>query len=168
MAVISTITPLADTRSATVGVNAWVIHHDPAVYGQDHESFRPERWLKGNKGDMERYFCAFGGGQRLCIVKNISMIEMSNSIPYFFDEFEVSLADPERELEEDSASYFRIFKADMIVTGGSSSRQVSMSMFDSELGRTDWAPPFLITGVDEETVKDRSESLCVCSLQKTD
>ncbi|KAG8626743.1 hypothetical protein KVT40_005688 [Elsinoe batatas] len=119
-------------RVTTVGVNAWVVHHNPAVYGEDHETFGPERWLGGNKGDMERYFFAFGGGQRLCIGKNISMIEMSKLIPYFFDEFEVSLADAGKKLEEDC--------------------QADMSTFGSELGSSDSAPR--IHSEVDETAKD--------------
>ncbi|KAF4550322.1 Cytochrome P450-like protein 22 [Elsinoe fawcettii] len=88
-------------EGSTVGVNAWVVHHDPSVFGHDHDIFKPERWLEKDKGDMERYFFAFGGGQRLCIGKNISMIEMSKLIPYFFDRFDVSLVEPEKDLEED-------------------------------------------------------------------
>ncbi|KAL4863672.1 hypothetical protein BDV12DRAFT_206324 [Aspergillus spectabilis] len=84
----------------TVGVNAWVVHHDPTVFGRDHEDFRPERWLEEDKGNMERYFFAFGGGQRLCIGKNISLMEMSKAIPLFFDTFDVTLVDANKPLHE--------------------------------------------------------------------
>ena len=29
------------------GINAWVIHQDKSVFGQDAASWRPERWLCG-------------------------------------------------------------------------------------------------------------------------
>jgi hypothetical protein len=29
-----------------VGVNAWVIHNDPTIWGADVKVFRPERWLE--------------------------------------------------------------------------------------------------------------------------
>lgn len=28
-----------------VGVNAWVVHYDKAVFGEGADSFRPERWI---------------------------------------------------------------------------------------------------------------------------
>jgi len=28
-----------------VGMNAWVIHHDKTIYGEDADMFRPERWM---------------------------------------------------------------------------------------------------------------------------
>ncbi|KAL2220480.1 cytochrome P450 [Thermoascus aurantiacus ATCC 26904] len=53
-----------------IGVNPWVVHRDTSVYGDDVEEFRPERWLGKEKGDMERFFFAFGAGARLCIGKS--------------------------------------------------------------------------------------------------
>ena len=31
-----------------IGTNPWVIHRNTEVFGNDVESFRPERWLKTN------------------------------------------------------------------------------------------------------------------------
>jgi cytochrome P450 len=71
----------------TVGANPWVIHRDSRVFGDDVESFRPERWVekseaegqdgaKGGYGDMQRFFFAFGAGARMCLGRNISWMEM--------------------------------------------------------------------------------------------
>lgn len=59
-----------------VGANPWVIHRNQEVYGDDVESFRPERWMKENNGDMHRFFFAFGSGARMCLGRNISWMEM--------------------------------------------------------------------------------------------
>lgn len=32
-----------------MGINAWVAHSNPQVYGADPEIFRPERWLEDPK-----------------------------------------------------------------------------------------------------------------------
>jgi cytochrome P450 len=37
-----------------VGVNTWVMHHGRAVFGQDADIFRPERWPNGDTKTMER------------------------------------------------------------------------------------------------------------------
>jgi cytochrome P450 len=71
----------------TIGANPWVIHRDSRVFGDDVESFRPERWIeksesesqdgvKGGYGDMQRFFFAFGAGARMCLGRNISWMEM--------------------------------------------------------------------------------------------
>lgn len=55
---------LGDTE---VAVNGWVLHRDKDTFGQDAESYRPERWLEndGKAKEMERhmyqvraFFCA--------------------------------------------------------------------------------------------------------------
>lgn len=46
-----------------VGVNPWVVSRDPSVYGQDANTFRPERWLEADAASlklMERNFMAVG------------------------------------------------------------------------------------------------------------
>lgn len=59
-----------------VGVNPWVVHRCKEVYGDDIESFRPERWMTEDNGDMHRFFFAFGSGARMCLGRNISWMEM--------------------------------------------------------------------------------------------
>ncbi|KAJ5121320.1 cytochrome P450 family protein [Penicillium bovifimosum] len=84
----------------TVGVNPWVVHRDQSVFGEDVETFRPERWLVGDNGNMKRFFFAFGGGARVCIGKNISWMEMSKMIPTFFNRFEVAFTNPDAVWKE--------------------------------------------------------------------
>ncbi|KAJ9642832.1 hypothetical protein H2199_004353 [Coniosporium tulheliwenetii] len=82
-----------------VGINAWVLQHDPAVF-EDPEAFRPERWIEASKEklrEMEQSFFAFGAGTRTCIGKNISLMEMSKVVPQLLREFEVRLTEPEKE-----------------------------------------------------------------------
>ncbi len=52
-----------------VGCNAWTVHRDHSVFGDDVDDWIPERWLDANKQkvkDMERYNFVFGGGSRTC------------------------------------------------------------------------------------------------------
>jgi len=76
-----------------VGINPWALQHDPAVYPKPHV-FDPERWLEAppeHLAAMDRSFFAFGGGNRVCIGKNISYIEMRKIIPELVREFDISL-----------------------------------------------------------------------------
>ena len=78
-----------------VGINPWVLQHDPTVY-PDPQTFNPERWLEATAehlAAMDRSFFAFGAGSRVCIGKNISYIELRKIIPELVREFDVSLPD---------------------------------------------------------------------------
>jgi len=50
-------------EGTTVGVNAWVLHRNKDIYGNDAEVFRPERWLEATsekRAEMSR--CLFTVG----------------------------------------------------------------------------------------------------------
>lgn len=52
-----------------VGCNAWTVHRDQDVYGDDADLWAPERWLDSNEETvkvLERYNFAFGAGSRTC------------------------------------------------------------------------------------------------------
>lgn len=77
----------------TVGINAWVLHHDQKVFS-DPEAFLPERWLESTSEklkEMEQSFFAFGAGSRTCVGKNISLIEMHKIIPQLLRDFTFQL-----------------------------------------------------------------------------
>ena len=78
-----------------VGCSAWVIHKRPEVFGDDVESYRPERWLEvtdEKRKEMDGTLFHFGAGARTCIGKNISLLEVYKLVPSFLRRFEVSIA----------------------------------------------------------------------------
>jgi cytochrome P450 len=82
-----------------VGINAWVVHRNPVIFPAPEE-FRPERWLEAAPGElklMESTMFQFGAGSRVCLGKWMSLIEMSKVVPQLLREFEVELAEPEKE-----------------------------------------------------------------------
>jgi cytochrome P450 len=83
-----------------VGVNPWVMHRDQEVFGEDVETFRPERWLERDRSDMDRFFFAFGSGARVCLGRNISWVEMNKLVPTLFSKFDLQLANPEASWKE--------------------------------------------------------------------
>ena len=52
---------------SVIGANPWVVHRKEEIFGEDVYSFKPERWLIEDNGDMHRYFFAFGSGARMCL-----------------------------------------------------------------------------------------------------
>lgn len=76
-----------------VGCNAWVLHRRREVFGEDVDSFRPERWLEASADQLSRMNGAmfqFGAGARTCIGKNISLLEIYKLVPTFLRNFKVS------------------------------------------------------------------------------
>lgn len=86
-------------EGTVVGCNAWVVHRDKVVYGANAHEFYPERWIESTPEHiqrMENLNFAFGGGPRVCIGKNIALLEIAKFIPEFFRCFEVELVDASR------------------------------------------------------------------------
>ncbi|KAL2670519.1 hypothetical protein Neosp_014307 [[Neocosmospora] mangrovei] len=86
---------LADIGKSVVGVNSWVAHRNPDVFGPDADEFRPERWLTTDKEKlkmMEASWMPFGAGSRTCIGKNISLLEMNKLVPALVKRFDFSEA----------------------------------------------------------------------------
>ncbi|TGO31078.1 hypothetical protein BPAE_0002g01740 [Botrytis paeoniae] len=54
--------------NSTVSVQAWSLHRNPAIFGEDAEIFCPERWIRDEYRvrEIERGFLAFGRGGRAC------------------------------------------------------------------------------------------------------
>ncbi|KAK1063811.1 hypothetical protein LTR74_009141 [Friedmanniomyces endolithicus] len=83
-----------------VGCNAWVLHRRAEIFGNDVDTFRPERWLEAKPDrlkEMKATMFQFGAGARTCIGKNISLLEIYKLVPTFMRNFEVALEDSGRE-----------------------------------------------------------------------
>lgn len=99
-----------------VGVNAAVIHRDKTIFGDDADTFRPERWLDNDidriktmdrhnmtvrcmfpSGGRDSHFAQFGAGTRTCIGKNISIMEMAKFVPQILRQFDLKWASSEPE-----------------------------------------------------------------------
>ena len=83
-----------------VGMNPWVINRDPTVFGTEPDSFIPERWLQA-KGESDEAYQArsskmkstdftFGAGPRICLGKNISLLESYKFVATVFATLDVS------------------------------------------------------------------------------
>jgi cytochrome P450 len=88
------------TGGTIVGCNAWVIHRNEEIFGEDVEAYRPERWLPEEGKDksaeeqrikmMNGTMLQFGMGSRTCIGKNISLLEIYKLVPSMLRRFAVS------------------------------------------------------------------------------
>ncbi|KAL8948174.1 MAG: hypothetical protein Q9222_005615 [Ikaeria aurantiellina] len=82
-----------------VGCNAWALHRNKSVWGDDVDVYRPERWLECDEevaALRNRTLFQFGAGSHTCLGKNISLLEMYKLVPSFLRTFEITLEDPQK------------------------------------------------------------------------
>lgn len=89
-----------------VGFTSYVTHRNRAVWGDDAESFRPERFLRaegGEGGETEAAYAermrrcndadlSFGAGSRRCIGVNLALLEVYKAVATLVAMFEWELA----------------------------------------------------------------------------
>ncbi|KDR76603.1 hypothetical protein GALMADRAFT_247011 [Galerina marginata CBS 339.88] len=76
---------------------AYTIQHDPAIWGADADTFRPERWLEPGSSQLKKYLLTFGVGPRMCIGKNLAVLQMQILVATFVMRYDLVLRD-EKEL----------------------------------------------------------------------
>ncbi|KFY81987.1 hypothetical protein V500_10921 [Pseudogymnoascus sp. VKM F-4518 (FW-2643)] len=92
-----------------VGMNAWVIHQNKEIFGDDAASFNPERWLRGEAETEEGYQArlsmmkshdlTFGAGKRVCMGRSVSILETYKVMSTLFLTYEADLQDVQRKSE---------------------------------------------------------------------
>ncbi|KPI39733.1 Pisatin demethylase [Cyphellophora attinorum] len=88
-----------------VAVNGWVLHRAKDVFGEDVETYRPERWFEGDAKLMNSHMYQFGGGSHLCIGRNLALFEMNKTLIQILREFDIKLVHPGRPLEYHSTFF---------------------------------------------------------------
>jgi cytochrome P450 len=74
-------------------MQCYTTHRDPVVF-PDPESFSPDRWIKSNGGtsEMKEAFMPFTKGTRVCLGKNLAMMELKVITTIILRRFHVSIA----------------------------------------------------------------------------
>jgi cytochrome P450 len=75
-------------KGTTVNLSIYSAHHDPKTY-QNPEKFDPERFLNG-KYDTDVYM-PFGGGSRMCIGFNFSLMEQKTYLIMLLQRFDIHI-----------------------------------------------------------------------------
>lgn len=66
---------------------AYCVQRDQTLYGNDAEQFKPERWLESEKRtfELEAAQFTFGTGPRVCLGKDVAVMEMYKLLPEVSD-----------------------------------------------------------------------------------
>ena len=77
----------------------YLIHHNPVVWGKDHMTYNPDRFLPDNITKMDPFaFIPFSAGPRNCIGQTFAMNEMKTTVALVLHTFKLSV-DPDHKVE---------------------------------------------------------------------
>ncbi|XP_051560418.1 cytochrome P450 3A30-like [Myxocyprinus asiaticus] len=80
-------------KDTVVMIPTYVLHRDPE-YWTDPESFKPERFTKGNKESIDPYmFMPFGAGPRNCIGMRFAQVTMKLAIVEILQGFDICVCE---------------------------------------------------------------------------
>jgi len=86
-----------------LSVPAYTIQRDLDIWGEDAHQFRVERWLQDSEVEVKKgdpkYLLTFGVGPRMCIGKNLAMMQLQLMIATILLRYKIELCDPEKDLE---------------------------------------------------------------------
>ncbi|KAK6005955.1 hypothetical protein QM012_006365 [Aureobasidium pullulans] len=102
-----------------IGVNCWVVNRDKGIFGEDADTFRPERWLDNDPqqiSKMRTNMFTFGAGARNCIGRNLAMMQLTKIIVELYRNFDITLADPNKDWSVSGGWLTRQSEMDMILT----------------------------------------------------
>ena len=89
------------TPDVNIVCNFRGLHHDPKVWGDDADVFKPERMLDGKWEKLPRNaWKPFGNGARACIGRGFAEQEMIMNIALILQRFQIVMADPSYDLRK--------------------------------------------------------------------
>ncbi|KAF2032837.1 cytochrome P450 monooxygenase-like protein [Setomelanomma holmii] len=98
---------------AEVTSYAYTVQRDRDLYGPDAEEFKPERWLVDEKRgfELEAAQFTFGVGPRVCLGKDIALMEIYKLLPEIVRRFDIELVQSGRYVVVGGVAYNKGFLA---------------------------------------------------------
>ncbi|KAJ5250800.1 hypothetical protein N7489_001210 [Penicillium chrysogenum] len=101
-----------------VGMNPYIVARNKSVWGEDADTFRPERWLRNEKLETEEEFekrlrlmnntdLSFGGGSRICIGKHLGLLEVYKVLATLVSRYNIDLVDPKKDWKTHNSFFVR-------------------------------------------------------------
>ncbi|KAL2848899.1 cytochrome P450 [Aspergillus pseudoustus] len=85
--------------STTVSISPLAQNRCRAIFGEDANEWRPERWIEGEGNtlekirQMDKQLATFGYGSRTCIGRNLAMFKVFKFVAQLMSRYEVELVD---------------------------------------------------------------------------
>ncbi|KAH7378988.1 putative cytochrome P450 [Cadophora sp. MPI-SDFR-AT-0126] len=87
-------------HGTNVCISNYVTHHNPEIWGQDHDVYKPDRFINTDGSNQDRYLLHFSVGHRMCIGRNLAMTNILKTTTTILSMFEIEplSKDPEVRL----------------------------------------------------------------------
>ncbi|KAI4596307.1 hypothetical protein KJ359_005436 [Pestalotiopsis sp. 9143b] len=85
-------------RYTTVFCENHVVHHNASLWGPDHNVFKPERFFGSQSEHYKRYLTPFSIGHRMCIGRNLAMMNILKVTTTLLRRYEVVMEDPKEKI----------------------------------------------------------------------
>ncbi|KAB8265290.1 cytochrome P450 [Aspergillus pseudonomiae] len=92
-------------QGTSVAVCNHAFHHNPSVWGEDHNQFDPYRWDKDDVAAKARYLMHFGLGGRQCIGKTVATANIYKLMSTLLAEFKFELANEQERADARNGLY---------------------------------------------------------------
>lgn len=76
-------------KGVRVDVPSFALHHHPEIYGDNADTFNPERFITGGRSANDITFQSFGAGPRICIGRRLAMLEIKVVLAKILLEFKL-------------------------------------------------------------------------------
>lgn len=86
-------------QGSSLAVCNHAFHHNPVVWGSDHNVFAPSRWDEPQTAERAKLLMHFGLGGRQCIGKNVAMMNILKVVSTLLREFDFELADEQERVD---------------------------------------------------------------------
>ncbi|KAF1764841.1 hypothetical protein GCK72_004791 [Caenorhabditis remanei] len=85
----TTIDGVTFEEGMNIQVDTWTLHHNPRVWGEDVEDFKPERWENSASEHLEHNgsYIPFGSGPRQCIGMRLAQMEQKILLAQILKEY---------------------------------------------------------------------------------
>ncbi|KAI3325275.1 benzoate 4-monooxygenase cytochrome p450 [Xylariaceae sp. AK1471] len=93
-----------------IAVIMWALARDRRVFGDDADTFRPERWLEADETSLKKMnSCVdlfFKAGKWQCLGKDIAFMELNKALFEFFRRYDMALCNPSKPWNTSEAGVF--------------------------------------------------------------
>lgn len=90
--------PSLTVLQANVAIVNEVLQHNASIWGEDHDTFRPERWLDTSNKLSPNDLLPFGAGHRACIGRNIANMSVTKVLTTLWRRYDLEAVDPTEKL----------------------------------------------------------------------